>query len=382
MRRPRAKALVRSLLLVGFPTAVMGACASEPGTNNDPNLNNVGGITTGMTGATTTDAGAVTSTTGGNAGSVTSTTTGATTTTTGAATTTTTGATTTGATTTGATTTTTDGGVGGASSTDSTNGSTGSGTTTDGAGGMTSTTDGATTGVIDTGPTLEDLVGSLDGLVVWTPCGDQPSSDDCLGGGWYTNDGQAHACQGGSLEADIYKDIGGTAGEEYQVSFHFYGVAEPKNYGNGLTRDAGNGRPDLNGGMPDAWAEAPGGHQYPGSNYNTYEIRVEDQNQEEQHVYYLNSDTQEGHYTMLVDYEKTITLIGGGRVHFKVFDANCRQIKNCGASGGYPCANKARTIDALSSVMPALPQSFDPPGLGVSADHAGQWMVIDALSLQ
>ena len=146
--------------------------------------------------------------------------------------------------------------------------------------------------------------------------------------------GQSHACAGGLSDANIYHDIGGEPGVGYLATLHFYGIVAPKNYGNGVTRDAGSGRPDLNGGTPTPWGAAAGNHEYPGSNYETFELRVEDENQQEVAVYYLNTDTQEGHYTMLLDFEKIVPIIGGGRVHFRHFDTNCRIIKNCGTSVG------------------------------------------------
>ena len=202
------------------------------------------------------------------------------------------------------------------------------------------------------------------------------NTDDCAGGGWIV-DGTSHPCQG-ALDAQVEIPMGGDAGASYQVTFHFYGIMEPKIYGQGLTRDAGNGRPDLSGGTPTGWASAPGGHSYPSSNYNTYEIHVSNDMGQEVAVYYLNSDTQEGHYTMITDYEKTIEIIGGGSVLVKVFDLNCREIKNCGAQGGAPCDSKARTVD-VSAAMPA-PTDLDQPGLGRDAGNSGQWFLIDALS--
>ena len=102
---------------------------------------------------------------------------------------------------------------------------------------------------------------------------------------------------------------------------------------------------------------------------------------EEVAVYYLNADTGEGHYTFGIDYEKTIDIIGGGRVRVRTFDANCRMIKNCG-NGGTPCSSKARTID-ISAADPQ-PQAawLQQPGLGLPAEHSGQWWLIDVVGFQ
>ena len=73
--------------------------------------------------------------------------------------------------------------------------------------------------------------------------------------------------------------------------------------------------------------------------------------------YYLNADTQEGHWTYVINYAKQITVYGGGTVRVRNYDRNCRQIKNCGSVDSYPCAAKAnaRIITIPATVMPAVP---------------------------
>jgi hypothetical protein len=191
-------------------------------------------------------------------------------------------------------------------------------------------------------------------------------------------------CTGGRLEANIDFDIGGTAGTEYAVTMHFYGIMEPRQYSNLASREAGTSGTNRNGGTPTGWAEAEGNasvYSTGDNNYNTYEIFVYDQNDMRVRQYFLNSDTQTNHYTFITDYVKTITLIGGGRVRLRVFDANCRMIKNCGAngsSGGSQCAMNARSVDIADAMpqptgMPMLQQ----PGLGQQPAHSGQWWLID-----
>ena len=94
--------------------------------------------------------------------------------------------------------------------------------------------------------------------------------------------------------------------------------------------------------------------------------------------YFLNADTGADHYTILINYEKTIKVIGGGEVRLRVYDNNCRMIKNCGpANAGYPCADKARTVD-VAAASPAPPAAqLTQPGLGQTPDHSGQWWLID-----
>jgi hypothetical protein len=142
------------------------------------------------------------------------------------------------------------------------------------------------------------------------------------------------------------------------------------------------GATNRNGGTPTGWATATGNATITGSgdqNYNTYEIHVYDQNDMRVAQYFLNSDSGTGHYTMLTNYEKTITVIGGGEVRLRVFDANCRMIKNCGANGGAPCTGKARTVDVTAAMpQPSGALMLQQPALGASSpDHSGQWWLID-----
>jgi hypothetical protein len=224
-----------------------------------------------------------------------------------------------------------------------------------------------------------DIVGALDGLLVQFPCLDTPLTDDCTASA--VINGTALACSGGVMNAVINHPIGGTPGVVYQVTMHFYGIVDPRNYGPNVTRESGGTRPsNLNtGATPVPWASAAAGVAYTASNYNTYEIHVLDQNGLEQAQYFLNSDTQEGHWTYVINYVKTIPVIGGGTVRVRVYDSNCRIIKNC-TSGPYPCASRARTVD-VSAANPA-PVGLTQPGLGQTADHAGQWLLIDVTGVQ
>jgi cysteine-rich repeat protein len=235
--------------------------------------------------------------------------------------------------------------------------------------------------------TIEELVPDLEGHLVTTPCGDEPDGDDCAGGGWSINGGPNTVCQNGQLSLDVKYDVGGVAGTVYDVKLHFYGVMEPRRYF-GATRDAmGGGSSREEGGMPTPWASGEPGVNYRSegdNNYNTYEIHVIDDMGEEQKMYFLNSDNNTGHYTMAIDYEKTIPVIGGGEIRLVVNDANCRMIKNCGASGngGQPgtCGGLARSID-IADADPQPGNKLQQPGLGKSPASSGQWWLIDVVSV-
>jgi hypothetical protein len=234
--------------------------------------------------------------------------------------------------------------------------------------------------------------GPLDGRLVSQPCGDSTMGTDCASAGAYFQ-GSLIACSGGALNVLHTYPVAGTAGATYRVTMHFYGIMSPKNYGAAVTREAGTGRPGNqdSGASPSSWATAPAGHVFPASDYDTYEIHVDNQNNQEVAVYYLNADISEGHWTYVINFAKQINVIGGGRVRVRTFDRNCRQIKNCGPPGSlYPCAAKAnaRIID-VSAANPAPPNApatmggLLQPNLTTNrdADNAGQWFLLDVVSV-
>jgi hypothetical protein len=149
------------------------------------------------------------------------------------------------------------------------------------------------------------------------------------------------------------------------------------------------------GATPTPWATAPAGHTYPVSDYNTNEVRVcrtrACATGDEVAVYYLNADTSEGHWSFVLNYEKDITVIGGGSVRVRNYDRNCRQIKNCGPNGtpANQCATMSnrRVISNVSSAMPAPANGsatvggLSQPGLVPERDaaSAGQWLLIDVV---
>ncbi len=254
-------------------------------------------------------------------------------------------------------------------------------------------TDGVTVGMGDGDLTLgiqvEDtsvsaggveIVGNLDGRLLQTPCADSPPTDDCRIQG--VVDETIVECQNGQLNIVLDHPIAGTPGQSYAATLHFYGIVDPRNYGNAGQRESGALRPqNLNtGATPPPWFIGVPGQAFAATDYSSYELHVFNELDQEVGVYYVNSDTMEGHYTYVLNYERTIPIVGGGRVQVRLLDRNCRQIKNCGATGGAPCAPKARTVD-ISQVDP-LPTTLFQPGLGKPAEHSGQWLLIDVTDVQ
>jgi len=236
--------------------------------------------------------------------------------------------------------------------------------------------------------------GSLDGRLVSFPCLEEnPLGTDCAtGGAWYKR--VRKSCSGGALNVVHTFPVGGTPGTAYVATFRFYGIVEPKNYGSNVTRDAGVRRPGNQdtGAIPTPFASAPANHIYQVSDYNTYELRVKNNQGNEVAAYYLNADTREGHWTYVLNFQKQITVIGGGSVVVRNYDKNCREVKNCGLEGTptSQCAQKATSrIINVSGANPVPPNIWAPygglrqPTLVVerSASASGQWLLIDVVSV-
>jgi hypothetical protein len=223
---------------------------------------------------------------------------------------------------------------------------------------------------------VSELVGALDGRRIQIPCSDYTNFDDCSTIG-YDVDGVLTPCEFGRVEMSLDHPIGGTPGTTYLATLHFYGILEPKNYGPDVARQSGSTPPEnlATGAEPAPWAVAAPGVQILPSNYNSYEIRVFDQATNEVGVYFVNSDTMEGRYTYVIDYEQTIPVIGGGIVRLAMHSRDCRHVKNCGDGGG-TCAEKTRLVD-ISSVDPQPRVDFSQPDLGRGPGNAGQWWMID-----
>ena len=192
-------------------------------------------------------------------------------------------------------------------------------------------------------------LGSLDGRLVATPCVNA-NTDDCTIAGAVYN-GLTTPCQSGSLTLQQDFMVGGTPGAMYTVQMRFYGILGPKNYGTSVTRESGTTRPtNSNTGAtpaPFAYTNAPGAAITTASDYETNELHVLDQNLQVFRQFFLNSDTQEGHWTYVVNYVKTIPVIGGGRIRMRHFDRNCRQIKNCHNGTGPGHCGAVRVVRPL-----------------------------------
>ena len=85
----------------------------------------------------------------------------------------------------------------------------------------------------------------------------------------------------------------------------------------------------------------------------------------------------------LLHFERTIDVIGGGRLRVRFHDADCRMLRNC-EPGHMECNREQcitqRTVD-LSDAMPP-PTNLDQPGLGNEPNQGGQWLLVDVTNVQ
>jgi hypothetical protein len=228
---------------------------------------------------------------------------------------------------------------------------------------------------------------SFDGYLLQAPCLDT-NCDVCWSAGW-VYEGIATPCNDTfGIDAIQNFTVGGVPGAHYRVTLHFYGVVEPKAYGDAVTRVSGTTRPvNLDSGAnPPPLAYAIGEPTPQQTFYGTYEVHVIDNTGAVACSYFLNSDTGEGHYTYVLNFQRTIDVIGGGRLRVRSRSTvPCQIIKNCfggGTTGECTptgCFGKTRQVD-LSSANPP-PTGLVQPGLGNDDSNSGQWIFIDVTNV-
>ncbi|MDX2052886.1 MAG: hypothetical protein SFV15_10875 [Polyangiaceae bacterium] len=147
---------------------------------------------------------------------------------------------------------------------------------------------------------------ALDGQRWESNCGAVAEGDDSLCFNYPPN---TSSCpEGGYVMLDKQVAFGGTPGITYDVTLRFRGVVEPKIY---------------TGGTSDGMHFSIGGLASD-SNYNVYSLEVSSPHQ----VYFVNSDTDEGHYVFAIDTTRTIKIEGGATLKLYGLDNNCISIAN------------------------------------------------------
>jgi hypothetical protein len=265
--------------------------------------------------------------------------------------------------------------AGGMPNTSGSGGSAGSGTAgSAGAGGSAGTGGGGGGGV-----TIADVVGKFDGFLFVAPCSDGGTGYDCTNGAAVPAPQNSPACSSGSSKTTTMDfAIGGEMGKVYNVTMKVYGIVETKIYQNGMRR-AGQTMDASNTGG-DFWYV---GGTAPNSTYNTYELHVTPKVDGEANDYFLNSrPDSENHSSWALNYSATIAVPGGGKINFRVFDSNCRQIMNCGPGAGSGTCQAPRNLD-LNNTDPKPPASFMQPFTGGAPNGAtGQWVYIDVTKVE
>jgi hypothetical protein len=272
------------------------------------------------------------------------------------------------------------GGSGGATAGSASGGGGGAAGTAGSAAGGTSAGSGGAAGSGGGGAiTVADLVGKLDGFLFVAPCGDGGTGYDCLNSAAVPAPQNSPACQNQQQKnTTIDFPIGGETGKIYDVTVHVYGVVEAKNYQGGTRRDGNNMNASATGG--DFWYT---GGTAPNSTYNTFEFHVTPKVDGAANDYFLNSrnGSNEGHETWALNYTATFPVTGGGKLNFRIYDSNCRQLMNCGPGTGSSTCTAPRQLD-LSATDPKPPASFTQPFVGGAPNNAtGQWVFIDVTAV-
>jgi hypothetical protein len=124
-------------------------------------------------------------------------------------------------------------------------------------------------------------------------------------------------------------ELGGEKGQHYKVTFLFNGVTEAKLYTTG-TRDAPTqANPQNSTGLDMFYRDGTS----PLSNYGVLKLTVYDDTGAPVRHYYMNSAAEAGwenHNTYLASYQKSIVVVGRGKIEHLVQDNNCRPVDNCG----------------------------------------------------
>lgn len=229
------------------------------------------------------------------------------------------------------------------------------------------------------GPTIADVVGKFDGMLFVAPCSDGGTAYDCTNGAAVPAPQNSPSCASGSPKTTTMEfPIGGEMGKTYNVTMKVYGVVETKIYQNGMRR-AGTVMEASNTGG-DFWYV---GGTAPNTQYSTYELHVTPQVAGEANDYFLNSrPNTENHSSWALNYSATIAVPGGGMIDFRVYDSDCRQMKNCGPDGGGNTCRAPRSLD-LSGTEPKPPATFMQPFVGGAPQNAtGQWVYIDVTKVE
>ena len=160
----------------------------------------------------------------------------------------------------------------------------------------------------------QTIAASLGGLRWALPCTTPSNGTNCS------------TAVDGSIEEIQTTTLSGTSGQTYDVTLHFRGIVEQKNYsgyedgGAVGAEDGGGSNPAffINGGTPS------------GDTWNIYELQISDPPQ----TYYLNSGSSGINYVWLVDYLATIPMSAGATVTLTANSVEGVETSDQGPDGG------------------------------------------------
>jgi len=190
------------------------------------------------------------------------------------------------------------------------------------------------------------------------------------------------------------KGAGITAGKNYKVDLHFYGVVECKTYvgGTGPAKTDPNETPNVNQ-THNLWLA---GSTDNGDHWNTYAFTVTPASlsklvgigpqtgmlPDAAKTYIINQcpgARGEGHFTFNIDFPASITVPGESWINYIEYDTNCRMIANCGAAeSSQTCPGPYNIVNTVKSAVPGTNASFlQPLANTANPPSRGQWWLVD-----
>ena len=341
-----------------------------PNTNGDASPNTSGASTTGMTSMTATGPG----TTGGAGG-------------TGGADPTTTG---------GGTSGTGGGGASGGSGGQGGSAQGGMGGSSGAAGKAGGGAAGTLGGAGGGGPTVQEIVPTLDGFLWVAACSNGSLPGDCA---IYNDTGTQCVFTGSWSAMGAFKikkhTVGGTPGTKYLINFEVRGVTGGKTYDGGTRQSTAA---TFNQTGNDGWYV---GGSPTETKWNTYEIHVNPPVPGQpvttaatapscagcpplgSNIYYANMipDADGVREPFPIGFKASFPVLGGSTITLLIHDSNCLAQQNCGGNPdpGAPC-DQSRTID-LSGLSP-LPANFTQPySQQLGSLLYPQWLLFDVQSV-
>ncbi len=189
-----------------------------------------------------------------------------------------------------------------------------------------------------------------------------------------------------------------TAGKNYKVDLHFYGVVECKNYIGGSGPASNDSDVVSTTVSHNLWMT---GAKDNGDHWNTYTFTVTPASSNRlvgigtpqtdlpdlMKTYVINQcpkTAKADHYTFRIDFASSITVPANSFVNYVEYDTNCRMIANCGAAdAGKSCNDPYNLVTTVTQAVPntnALTLN-QPLANNASPPSRGQWWLVDVTNI-